>query len=172
MGEIWDESDKAIMSICDVGNNTWQVSADTKPEDLFEAIGYEDKDFDSDYTTVGGWVLELLEHIPVEGETLHYKDLDMRILSVEDQRSRQIEVKKNVPADPGRRTKRTDDTNERAAPGKPRRGPLFAVTAPARRTISRRSRRRNNTSHPPSRARGTAASAGRRRCARRRIRPE
>lgn len=99
VGEIWDESDKAIMSICDVGNNTWQVSADTKPEDLFEAIDYEDKDFDSDYTTVGGWVLELLEHIPVEGETLHYKDLDMRILSVEDQRSRQIEVKKNVPAD-------------------------------------------------------------------------
>lgn len=94
VGEIWDESDRAKMSVCRIDDNTWQVSADTKPEELFEAIGFEDKDFDTDYTTVGGWVLELLEHIPVEGETLHYKDLDMRILSVEEQRIRQIEVKK------------------------------------------------------------------------------
>ena len=51
-------------------------------------------------------MLELLEHIPAEGETLHYKDLDMRILSVEDQRIRQIEVTKGMHADAEKKDER------------------------------------------------------------------
>ena len=95
VGEIWDETDQAKTTVCQTGPNTWQVSGDTDPEDLFEAIGFVDKNFDSDYATVGGWALEILEHIPEPGETFHYKDLDLRILSVADQRIQQVEVTYN-----------------------------------------------------------------------------
>ena len=95
VGEIWDETDQAKTTVCQTGPNTWQVSGDTDPEDLFEAIGFVDKNFDSDYATVGGWALEILEHIPEPGETFHYKDLDLRILSVADQRIQQVEVAYN-----------------------------------------------------------------------------
>ena len=69
-----DETDQAKTTVCQTGPNTWQVSGDTDPEDLFEAIGFVDKNFDSDYATVGGWALEILEHIPEPGETFHYKE--------------------------------------------------------------------------------------------------
>ncbi len=97
VGEIWDESDQAKTSICQTGEHTWQVSGDTAPEDLFEAIGFRDKNFDSEYSTVGGWALEILEHIPAEGETFHYKELDARILKVNDQRIQQVEITYNPP---------------------------------------------------------------------------
>ena len=97
VGEIWDESDQAKTSICQIGEHTWQVSGDTAPEDLFEAIGFRDKNFDSEYSTVGGWALEILEHIPAEGETFHYKELDARILKVNDQRIQQVEITYDPP---------------------------------------------------------------------------
>lgn len=92
VGEIWDESDHATTSICQVGENTWQVSGDTNPEDLFEEIGFEEKRFDSECTSVSGWALEILEHIPQEGETFHYKELDARILKVHDKRIQLVEI--------------------------------------------------------------------------------
>ena len=98
VGEIWDETDQAKTTVCQTGTDTWQVSGDTAPEDLFEAIGFSDKAFDSDYATVGGWALEVLQHIPAEGEVFHYKDLDVRILAVRDQRIQQVEVVYNRPA--------------------------------------------------------------------------
>lgn len=98
VGEIWDETDQAKTAVCQTGDNTWQASGDTSPEDLFEAIGFTDKTFDSDYATVGGWALEVLQHLPAEGEVFHYKELDVRILAMRDQRIRQVEVTYNRPA--------------------------------------------------------------------------
>ena len=54
VGEIWDESDVAEQDIQPQGDNIWQVAGDAKMEDLFEAMDYEDKDFDDDYATVSG----------------------------------------------------------------------------------------------------------------------
>lgn len=97
VGEIWDESDQAKTAVCRLDENTWQVSGNTAPEDLFEEIGFHDKNFESEYSTVGGWALEILQHIPKEGETFHYKELDARILKVHDKRILQVEIVYHKP---------------------------------------------------------------------------
>ena len=68
VGEIWDESDVAEQDIQPQGDNIWQVAGDAKMEDLFEAMDYEDKDFEDDYSTVSGWALDMFQHIPEEGK--------------------------------------------------------------------------------------------------------
>ena len=66
VGEIWDETDKDETPIRQLSENSWQVEGDVNVEDFFDAIGFVDKTFDCDYSSVGGWALAELEHIPSE----------------------------------------------------------------------------------------------------------
>ncbi|MEG1069537.1 MAG: hemolysin family protein [Ruthenibacterium sp.] len=92
VGEIWDETDEAKTSISKLDDNTWQVSGDVKIEDLFRATGFVDRDFDCDYTTVSGWALAVMEHIPSVGEGFTYKNLCLRVHQVEEKRIESVIV--------------------------------------------------------------------------------
>ena len=92
VGEIWDETDEAETPILKVNETTWQVSGDVKIEDLFRVTGFVDKDFDCDYTTVSGWALAVMEHIPSVGEGFTYKRLCLRVNSMEDNRIDNVTV--------------------------------------------------------------------------------
>ena len=86
VGEIWDETDSAEVPIRAISENKWEVQGDVNIEDLFETIGFSDRNFDCDYSSVAGWVLDVLEHIPVAGEHFGYKNLRSVVQKVEDQR--------------------------------------------------------------------------------------
>ena len=86
VGEIWDETDSAEVPIRAISENKWEVQGDVNIEDLFETIGFSDRNFDCDYSSVAGWVLDVLEHIPVAGEHFGYKNLRFVVQKVEDQR--------------------------------------------------------------------------------------
>ncbi len=86
VGEIWDETDSAEVPIRAISENKWEVQGDVNIEDLFETIGFSDRNFDCDYSSVAGWVLDVLEHIPVAGEHFGYKNLRIVVQKVEDQR--------------------------------------------------------------------------------------
>ena len=92
VGEIWDESDVAEQDIQPQGDNIWQVAGDAKMEDLFEAMDYEDKDFEDDYSTVSGWALDMFQHIPAEGESFTWKRLHVRVEKMDDQRIEWLRV--------------------------------------------------------------------------------
>ena len=92
VGEIWDESDMAEQDIQPQGDNIWQVAGDAKMEDLFEAMDYEDKDFEDDYSTVSGWALDMFQHIPEEGESFTWKRLHVRVEKMDDQRIEWLRV--------------------------------------------------------------------------------
>ena len=83
-----------------IGENRWEVSGEENIEDCFAAIGFEDRDFHCDYATVAGWALEVLEHIPCEGESFRYKDLRVTIKKTEEQRILLLEIERTVPAQP------------------------------------------------------------------------
>ena len=64
----------------------FEVSGDLNIYDMLSMMDLSENLLDSDYSTVSGWALEELEHIPQEGESFVSKGLKVTVLEVEDQR--------------------------------------------------------------------------------------
>ena len=99
VGDIWDESDEVEPELVQTGVDQWTVSGDMSIFSLFEELEIDDRDFDSDYNTVGGWATGMLGHIPEAGESFTYQNLEVTVTKVEEQRILTLRVKK-LPAPP------------------------------------------------------------------------
>lgn len=86
VGDIWDESDEIVEEFKAVGENTYEISGDMNIEDFFDEIEFVDRDFESDYTTVGGWCVEMLEADPGVGKGFDYQNLTLTVLEMDDMR--------------------------------------------------------------------------------------
>lgn len=73
VGEIYDEHDETPFRIKKLGDDHYLVSGDLEIEGLFDELDYGDQPDDVDATTVGGWVQDGLERLPVIGDTVTYK---------------------------------------------------------------------------------------------------
>lgn len=94
VGEIWDEHDEVEEFYKPIDDVTFLISANANLEDMFENLGINVKEeFDS--TTVGGWVTEQMEKIPVIGEKFSYENLDFLITKANSKRVLEIKVKVN-----------------------------------------------------------------------------
>ncbi|MBQ7171618.1 MAG: HlyC/CorC family transporter [Clostridia bacterium] len=92
VGDIWDESDEIKTEIVRTAENTYEVSGDMNVSDFFEELEVDDRDFESDYTTVGGWAIEMLEGEPHEGDSFTYKNLCIVIAEMADMRVMKLTV--------------------------------------------------------------------------------
>jgi len=92
VGEIWDESDEIKSDVVKTGENTYEVSGDMNVFDFFEALDVNYRDFESDYTTVGGWTIEMLEGEPHEEDSFEYKNLYIRIAQMSEMRVMKLTV--------------------------------------------------------------------------------
>ena len=82
VGEIYDEHDSTddIIEFCDKKNeNEYVVDPDMELKDLFEMLEIEHLP-ESDYTSVGGFLFELTEELPVEGKVVNFKTIDERVI--------------------------------------------------------------------------------------------
>lgn len=70
VGEIYDEDDEIITNIVRIAENKYEVMGDTNISDLLEIPEIDSAFIDTDYTTVGGWVTDVMEHIPESCETI------------------------------------------------------------------------------------------------------
>ncbi len=86
VGEIWDEDEEAEHDIVKSGNDRFIVEGDMNIFDFFEAVDFDEGDFESEYTTVGGWAIEMLEGFPEEGASFKYKNITVVIDRIEDHR--------------------------------------------------------------------------------------
>lgn len=92
VGEIWDEDEEAEHDIVKAGPDKYTVEGDMNIFDFFEAIEFNEGDFDSEYTTVGGWAIEMLEGFPEEGASFTYRNLTVTIDTIEDHRITKLSV--------------------------------------------------------------------------------
>lgn len=92
VGEIWDETDQAQTPIRRIDAARWLVEGDVRIEELFDELHFIDKKFDCAATTVAGWVLDELEHIPAVGEHFTYKQLLVAVHEMDDQRIETVTV--------------------------------------------------------------------------------
>ncbi len=92
VGEIYDETDEVEQDYKELSQDTFLVEGDLNIEDAFEVIGYEPKDFESEYTTVSGWVTEQLNRFPEAGDSFDYDALHVKVMSVQGPIVEQVEI--------------------------------------------------------------------------------
>lgn len=80
VGEIYDEHDDEVKELVDKKNDTeYIVDPDMDVKDLFEMLEIEHLP-DTDYSSVGGFLFDLSEELPVQGKVIVYKTIDERIV--------------------------------------------------------------------------------------------
>lgn len=89
VGEIWDEHDEIVREISKTDENTWVVSGKANVEKVFEEL---DKDCDFEAMTVSGWVMEILEKIPSEGDAFENDGLHVKVMKMYGKRIEQVEI--------------------------------------------------------------------------------
>lgn len=84
VGDIWDESDEIVVELTKNEDGTYKVLGEMNVYDMFDELDVDDRDFESDCNTVGGWCVEMLEQNPEVGMCFDYKNLHIEISAVDD----------------------------------------------------------------------------------------
>lgn len=84
VGDIWDESDEIVEKLTENEDGTYKVLGEMNVYDMFDELDVDDRDFESDCNTVGGWCVEMLEQNPEVGMCFDYKNLHIEIVAVDD----------------------------------------------------------------------------------------
>ena len=76
VGDIWDDTDVIVTECISTGENTYEVACDMNIDDFFEEIDFEKpEEFACEYSTMGGWAIEMLESDPHVGDSFRYENL-------------------------------------------------------------------------------------------------
>lgn len=93
VGDIWDETDDIEPEIVETGENTFDVDGDMRLEDFLDEMDIDDRDFDDDNATVGGWAIEMLGDYPKAGDTFEYENLTVTVKKLQNRRVVSVSVK-------------------------------------------------------------------------------
>jgi putative hemolysin len=96
VGEIRDELTKTGKSFEAIGENSFQIDGGMKIEDANETLELGLPE--GPYETVAGFVLDLLGHIPKEGEQIKYNKLKMVITEIKGVKIEKVLVTKEKDA--------------------------------------------------------------------------
>ena len=92
VGDIFDETDEVEQDFTEMSENEFQVDGDMNIYDVFDLVGYEPREFESEYNTLGGWITEVLDRFPQAGDTFTYERLHITVLSVDEHRVDQVRI--------------------------------------------------------------------------------
>jgi CBS domain containing-hemolysin-like protein len=97
VGEITDEYDPETPVLERLDDESLRVPGRTPIDEVSEALGVELPD--TEWDTVSGLVFNLLGHVPEEGETVRFQDLELRTERVQGRRIESVIIRK-VPREP------------------------------------------------------------------------
>ena len=86
VGDIYDERDEEDDSFIAQGENKWSVSAELSVSDFLEKADLDSELIDADANSMGGWITEVLERFPENGETVEAAPFTVRVAMENDQR--------------------------------------------------------------------------------------
>lgn len=91
VGEIRDEFDMdELETVTKVDENRFEIDASVKLSDLEDLIGVSL--ISENYDSLGGYVIELLDHLPVEGETVNKDGITLKVISMDKNRIDRIAI--------------------------------------------------------------------------------
>ena len=90
VGEIWDEHDEVEEDFEKLGEDLYRVDCSVSLEDFCE---FFDVKLESDSVSVGGWIMEYLNYIPVKDEKITVENLEITVSEVNAHRVSFITVR-------------------------------------------------------------------------------
>jgi CBS domain containing-hemolysin-like protein len=97
VGEIADEYDVEMPSVERLADGSLRVPGRTPIDEVSEALGTELPD--EEWDTVGGLILNLLGHVPEEGETVRFQGLELRTERVQGRRIASVHITRLAQAE-------------------------------------------------------------------------
>ena len=95
VGEIWDEHDEVEEDFKKLGEDTYRVDCSVSLENFMD---FFDVKLESDSVSVGGWVMEQLNRVPVKGESFTAQHLEITVSELSAYRVSAITVKQCAAA--------------------------------------------------------------------------
>ena len=93
VGDIWDDTDVIITECISTGVNTYDVIGDMNIDDFFEEIEFIKPDsFTCEYSTVGGWAIEMLDADPHIGDSFRYQNIFVIVANMDEERVTKLTV--------------------------------------------------------------------------------
>lgn len=90
VGEIWDEHDEVQSEITQISDNEYKVLGSTSMNDLCDY--FDLGDIETESTTVGGWVMDMLGKVPNMGDEITYQRLQLSVVKTEFRRITELKV--------------------------------------------------------------------------------
>lgn len=96
VGDIFDESDEIEPEYIDEGEGTYIVDGNMNLDDFFELISYEEE-FETDYSTIGGFCQEILDRFAVKGDEFDFSHYHFTVLAADEFTVEKLLVKDKNP---------------------------------------------------------------------------
>ena len=92
VGEIYDESDEEDRTFVKHRDNSYEVSPEISVADFLERTGLEPDAIETDHNSVGGWIMDLLDRLPEQGEQIYSPPFKMTVSMEDEQRIGRIRI--------------------------------------------------------------------------------
>lgn len=93
VGDIFDESDEVEPDVTEEEENVYNVDGTTTIDDFFEYIDYRPENFTSEYTTMGGWAIEMLDRFPEPGDSFTWDRFEVTVTAADAMRVEELKIK-------------------------------------------------------------------------------
>ena len=91
VGEIYDEHDEIVEYFKKIDDTDYLVDCDADIEDMFEYFDITMED-EYDFNTVSGWVIHMMDKIPVKGDSFEYKNMTVTVTDADEKTVNEIRV--------------------------------------------------------------------------------
>lgn len=96
VGEIWDEHDEVSHDIEIKSENEFIVSGNANLEKVFEFLNMEIDKEHANIITLNGWLMDILERIPKENDSITYNGITINVLKMHEKRVEKVQIIKNA----------------------------------------------------------------------------
>ncbi len=93
VGEIYDESDGEDTSFVKLRDGRVEISPDLSVTDFLERMDLEEDTIQTDMNSVGGWIMDMLDRIPRDGESILCPPFEITVKMEDEQKISRITVK-------------------------------------------------------------------------------
>ncbi len=94
VGDIWDESDEVEDEVIETSDGRIEFDGDTTIDSFLEELEMDENALECDSDTVGGWMIESLEHFPEKGESFEWNGYKLTVLEADDHRVSKVLAEK------------------------------------------------------------------------------
>ncbi len=91
VGEIYDETDEVLTVFQKTGENTYEVDGSLGISDMLEKME-TDIEIESSANTVGGWVMDIMGHIPQVNEQIEAGIFRITVIKADEQKVNKVKI--------------------------------------------------------------------------------